>query len=225
MPERILFIEDLRPLRVRLIENARHLPIQPYACLSHRWGPGTRSSSLTRDSTKSFQTMIPEDKLYPLLRDSMEICHRLGLRYLWIDCLCIYQDNLKDWETQAAEMDNIYENATLTISALSCSANSLDKGIFVKKSPLPASQLTNFGGKTVFIKHIPKSSHPFRSRIDDPEGLSYATTSSEAFSLNSRGWVYQEQLLSRRVIHFTEEELIWVCRESFKCECRFEEHT
>ncbi len=39
------------------------------------------------------------------------------------------------------------------------------------------------------------------------------------------GWIYQEQLLSRRVIHFTEEELICVCREYFKCECRFEEHT
>jgi hypothetical protein len=34
-----------------------------------------------------------------------------------------------------------------------------------------------------------------------------------------RGWVYQEQFLSRRSLHFTRHELVWVCLEKHACEC------
>lgn len=89
MPTRIFFIEDPLKPKVRLIENP---PIQPYICLSHRWMDVTRGSKLLRNNGSEFQEEVPPDLFYPLLRNAVEATYRLGFQYLWVDCLCIYQD-------------------------------------------------------------------------------------------------------------------------------------
>jgi hypothetical protein len=52
---------------------------------------------------------------------------RLGIRYLWIDALCIIQGDEADWTSNAARMDEIYGKATLTIAA--ASAASCNQGV------------------------------------------------------------------------------------------------
>lgn len=117
MPHRVLEIKSIRPLRIRVVEDCARR--ERYACLSHRWGPQTESNSLKTHNVHLYKTEVPEAKLCLLMRDAIEAAFRLDLRFIWIDCYCIIQDDIKDWERAAANMASIYENAFLTISATS----------------------------------------------------------------------------------------------------------
>lgn len=70
----------------------------------------------------------------PVLQDAIKTCRSLSISYLWIDALCITQDDPLDWERESASVGLIYLNAYLTICALSsdsCTGSFLDR-----KSPL-----------------------------------------------------------------------------------------
>ena len=41
----------------------------------------------------------------------------MGSCYIWIDSLCIVQDDQKDWEVESARMATIFEGSELTIAA------------------------------------------------------------------------------------------------------------
>ncbi|EON95747.1 putative het domain protein [Phaeoacremonium minimum UCRPA7] len=213
-PGRVLYIEDPKSLAVRLVDDTSSMEPQPYACLSHRWTEQTESSSLTLDRLETFKKQIPTDLLYPLLRDAFEAAGRLGFRYMWIDCLCICQDDLDDWNRQASGMSAIYENAVVTISALDAQIN--DWRLFAKHPPEKTQKLCTRDGQTIMISELNKE-HPF---FVDTVGTKYRASSVEkGFPLLTRGWVYQERLLARRIIHFTRNEVIWECKEAMSCEC------
>ena len=53
------------------------------------------------------------------IQDAIIVTRKLGLRYLWVDALCIFQDSTSDKDAEIAKMDQIYQNARLTISAAS----------------------------------------------------------------------------------------------------------
>lgn len=61
----------------------------------------------------------------------MTLTHRLGIRYIWIDAVCILQDSVEDWRTEASKMGNVYQNAYLVIAA--DLAVSCDIGIFASR--------------------------------------------------------------------------------------------
>jgi hypothetical protein len=82
MPKRILFVEDSASLTVRLVDDTDKLSPKPYICLSHRWMPETKASSLTIDRAESFKKQIPKDIFYPLLVDVIEATQQLGFQYL-----------------------------------------------------------------------------------------------------------------------------------------------
>ena len=220
MPKRLLFIEDCSTLKIRLIGDSDQLPPQPYACLSYRWGPEAAASSLTKTRESLFREGIPKELLYPLLRDAIQVADRLSIRYLWIDSFCIYQDDLSDWHREAAAMAIIFENASVTLSALSCGTTPCNRRLFAQSAPCTDSKLCSMNGRDVFMRHIKHESHPFTVEASD---MQQYTTQAPAFPLSDRGWVYQERILSRRILHFTMSELIWECREEGQCECRFDE--
>ncbi|KAG6357672.1 hypothetical protein INS49_013551 [Diaporthe citri] len=207
LPDRVLEIESTEPLRVRLVENCTLRA--DYACLSHRWGPQTRPNSLVKDNLDLYKAEVPEDKLYPLVRDAIVAVIKLdiNIRFIWIDCYCIIQDDPGDWEVQAAKMGRIYENALLTISA---TFSEEGRGIFsTTPSEFEAFPITEIGGEPVYIrKPLP---HPCAIDVSGQEQL-------HGLSL-TRAWVFQERLLSNRFIHFTSSEIFWECRESTWCEC------
>ncbi|KAK9423179.1 putative het domain-containing protein [Seiridium unicorne] len=107
MPKRILFIKDMGLRDIRLIEDADMLPSEPYVCLSHRWMPETLLARLTKERSQTFQQGIPKELLYPLLVDALKATFFLGFKYIWIDCLCIYQDDLEDWSSSSGNVDNL----------------------------------------------------------------------------------------------------------------------
>ncbi|KAK6063204.1 hypothetical protein SCUP515_12609 [Seiridium cupressi] len=218
MPKRILFIKEMDSVDIQLLEDADMLPSEPYVCLSHRWIPETLFARLTKERSQTFQQGIPKELLYPLLVDALRATFFLGFKYIWIDCLCIYQDDLEDWHHQAAVISTIYEQAALNISALSCDEKSSARRLFIQQEPQQAMTFKTVEDRPVFLRQQNHESHPFSIDVLFMKELKIH---SPAYPLTTRGWVFQERLLSRRILHFTERELIWECKEALSCECRY----
>ncbi|MBE3044755.1 HET domain-containing protein, partial [Candidatus Bathyarchaeota archaeon] len=78
-----------------------------YAALSHCWD-GPIATVLTQDALSSFQARLPWDALAANFQDAILITRGLGLRYLWVDSLCIIQDRRHDWTIESGKMGDIY---------------------------------------------------------------------------------------------------------------------
>lgn len=208
MPHRVLEIEDYKTGRVRVI-NSRGMH-EKYACLSHRWCHETEVASLLKANLEEYAERVPDVALYTLLKDAIRIAGLAGLRFIWIDCLCIIQDDADDWTVEAATMASVYENAFLTIASSGCDDSST---LFSKAPPSFMAELKPPSSANVLVR--PQLQHPVWRRADH-----YCEFSTAAeYPLMSRAWVYQERLLSRRTVHLTKQELVWECVESIWCEC------
>lgn len=179
-----------------------------YVTLSHCWGSG-HTLTATKSNWQKLASNIRFDALPPLFQDAIIITRQLGLRYLWIDSLCIIQDSVRDWETESSKMGAIYENSYVTISA----TNSGDGGarcLVDRWKPIKIDYENTTGKAFVIcarrmLEHHPdlKEGHPAR-----PMG-----------PLATRAWVLQEHVLSTRVLHYTATELLFECKTSYRCEC------
>jgi hypothetical protein len=167
-----------------------------YVTLSHRW-PDVLDFKTTTKNLDDNRRGIGLANMPPPFRDAVTVCRNLGIQYLWIDALCIVQDADDDWATEAAQMGIYYSDSVLTIAAM----QGHSKGLFSTRSPL--------------------SSLPFESPISDesfPKILalrqSFPSLDFEllASPLDSRGWIFQERLLSRATLHFGPNQLFRECR-------------
>ncbi|KAK0755315.1 hypothetical protein N5P37_012142 [Trichoderma harzianum] len=166
-----------------ILELVEKPAVVPYAALSHRWTKETPSKSLlTSNFLDRKQNGMPIANLPRMMQDVVLVLHRLGIEYIWIDCLCIIQDDKDDWKREAALMASIYTNVELTVAAS--------------------------------WKH-----HFTWLGIESSADTMAAENPDYEWPLLNRGWVYQEQLLSRRMLHFTQNELVWECFEETRCEC------
>lgn len=189
-----------------------------YAALSHCWGSGSPMST-TRASLKGMKKSLQFDESSKTFWQAVNVTRRLGIRYLWIDSLCIIQDSKEDWATESARMSDVYNNALVTISA--DAAADASQGLF----PNPKVRRTfnevypidcpGPGGKRsrVYVR-------PRYEALSGVEGISHASIEPEESKLSTRGWVLQERVLSPRMLHFSKEELSWVCSTYSHCECR-----
>jgi hypothetical protein len=141
-------------------------------------------------------------------QDAMIVSRRLGIRYVWIDSLCIIQDDLSDWAREAARMASVYSYSYLTIAATK--AANCEQGLFATSPPRPIQtlQTLNRDGKSLEV---------IVSRLGLPHWSGPRDTSD--WPLLQRAWVWQERLLSPRVLHFCKDELIWECMEGNSCQC------
>jgi Heterokaryon incompatibility protein (HET) len=173
---------------LRLIESGgRHAK---YAALSHCWGTSPIWTTTVNNQTLPHPSQLPGN-----FQDAVAVTRMLGLQYLWIDSLCILQDSADDWEVECANMANIYKNAEVTISVRDNTSS----------SP---------GG---FLQDL--TSHPYRScALDDgltisdqPVDWSRMEVPGPLGGVDKRGWILQEKLLSRRLLHFDKERMYWEC--------------
>jgi hypothetical protein len=124
---------------------------------------------------------------------------------LWIDCLCIIQDDDDDWKLQAAQMAHIYEQAHFTIAATKAEDGS--QGCFSLTDPEYISKAIP-GWETISVRrHV----HAFPY-----EYYEFTGGSTGSAPLFDRGWTYQEQLLSPRLIHFCDSEVVWQCKRGIR---------
>ena len=217
LPRRVLDVGDARHKHLALYGSSQRYA--PYGALSHCWGknPVLRT---TKANVKDHERAISLRSLPKNFQNAVTICRGIGIRYLWIDSLCIIQDDKSDWETQSAEMSTIYNNAYLVLAA-SQAANSTNSFLDRKdesfsetpqldaKNSLKIAKLKNPNGTVSHIYCRKRNSEPLhqhRYKVEEPP-------------LNRRGWVLQENTLSRRIVHFTNSEVLWECIECLKCEC------
>ena len=113
MPTRLL---EIRRDGQELVLCDSSTEIQAYAALSYRWG-STKQKTLGVDTIEEFRTGLATQDLPQTFQDAIWVCRQLGIRFLWVDSLCIVQDDPMDWIAHSASMIEVYGNATLTISA------------------------------------------------------------------------------------------------------------
>jgi len=178
------------------------LPNCRYVALSYVWGgPGdsywtTRANVTARGSPDGLDNSI----LPATIADSIRLVQQLGEQYLWIDALCIIQDSLEDKADQIHIMGLIYSRATFTI----CAA-----GGDSARAGLPG--LT--AGSRTCQQHI-EVIHGLHLALPLPSVKQSATQSS----WNTRGWTFQELVLSRRRVIFTKDQVYFECIKEVWCE-------
>ncbi|EGR50748.1 uncharacterized protein TRIREDRAFT_120851 [Trichoderma reesei QM6a] len=213
LPKRVLEMtpDSGNNIKVRLVQDVGGQ--ERYACLSHRWGASTHLCQTTVDSLPSHLHEIPWSLLPKTFQDAAKVAVWLGIKYLWIDSLCIIQDSAEDWKEQAAQMCEIYTGGYVTFAA-AWSADS-DVGLF-RESPsftveCPAhvkQQVASY-----LIRRVPEHI------TWDVAGVLKMTPE---LPLLSRAWVYQERLLSPRIVYFTRYEVAFECARGSReriCEC------
>lgn len=125
LPSRLLDVGSAESQMVRLVETRDREGT--YITLSHCWG-GHQPLTTTKSTKRDRLDGIEWASLPKTFQDAVTITRRLQVQYIWIDSLCIIQDDGDDWEVEAANMGAIYEASLLTISA--STASNPDHGIF-----------------------------------------------------------------------------------------------
>jgi hypothetical protein len=205
---------------VKLVDNLDGSKKQ-YITLSYCWGILKHTLRTTSRSLRLRKTRIHYSSMPRTFRDVVTIARRLGVQYVWIDALCIIQDDISDWERESVKMGGIYSLAYVTVAA--DAGEDSDAGCFNIKSSSQEEHLDS-GGTTGLA--------PFELKSTLPNG----TTSSiflwdtsrstrkaspleiDGSPLSDRGWCCQERILSPRILHYTRTQLFWECRETLLAE-------
>jgi hypothetical protein len=176
--------------------------IAPYICLSYCWGEIPNEAKTVQSNLEGFQSRIPWAILPRTFQEAVIVTRRLGVRYLWIDSLCIIQGDENDWRKEASRMCSVYQGSTLTIFA----TDSFDtRGGLFRKSPEVDLSRKVLDGTTSGCRW---EIHVAPDLIDIQKSLFYP----KAFPLFSRAWVLQERLLSPCQLYFGASELEWKCQ-------------
>jgi hypothetical protein len=197
LPKRVI---DLGPDNesLSLYETSQNTGL--YAALSYCWGKGSTLLKTTQSSLKSFKDHIPWEKLPKTLQDAIAITRKIGLKFVWIDCLCIVQDSRSDWEIEAAKMGQYYRNAFITIGASSSPGS--QSGIFADRPKISRPKELRFSGSDAVLYSI---------LAQRREAAPWFSPIWQLGPLSERAWTFQENALSARMIHFTDGEIIWEC--------------
>lgn len=192
---------DFRVVDVECMKVTKHIEPGSYVALSYMWqdnGHGGIHDQLTRMN----QAVLESDgglgslHLPPILLDAISLCRNLGERYLWIDRICIVQDDPQSKHAQISSMDTIYSSASFTImAALNCRDGS--------------AGLPGCPGRPRISSalQLPRACEGNRRGII-PVGLRQVVDTSE---WDRRGWTFQERLLSRRRLFITDHQVIFQC--------------
>jgi Heterokaryon incompatibility protein (HET) len=181
-----------------------------YTALSHCWG-SSQTCITTSKTLGEFKNAIPWTALPKTFQDSIIFSLKLGIHYLWIDALCIIQDNPSDWQIESAKMADIYQNSFLTLAATA--SNSDSGGCFsISHAPVAEYELKAHAS---LMKSCPIVVRKKLQHWTVPP----TQASMQLHPLLSRGWAFQERILAPRVLHFCKQELVWECKEETKCQC------
>lgn len=203
---------------VRLAETQGNMQ-GTYACLSYCWGYwNNQTGRTTRDNLSSYRTGIPLNELPDTVIDAIHLCYKLGFRFLWVDRLCIVQDDEKDWLQEASKMCEVYSRSALTLTVPICNESSQsflakrqkgfqEQDMFSaitypdKDSDSKVSQCIGWGSKGLWF-------------LENSWG-SFSTVgqTSRNFWLE-RGWTLQEWMLSPRVLHI-DSMTLWDCFDGY----------
>ncbi|KAL9088433.1 MAG: hypothetical protein Q9165_006157 [Trypethelium subeluteriae] len=187
-----------------------------YACLSYCWGKSRPFVTTTSNRAQRADGFAIDD-LPATLRDAVYFTRNLGLRYLWVDALCILQDDRGDWERESANMNRVYGQSYVTLCA--SHAADINEGLSTQLDQAQDGPCllkgTYDGTESSLWVRRELSHHQFISLNDAAPG----TWAEDRYPLMERAWALQEHLLSPRVIQFATHEPVWECWEHSSCLC------
>lgn len=182
-------------------------PFPGYATLSYCWGRATGEMPwrLTKERLAGFEKAIPNEVLPKTIADAFRVVEAIGIHYLWVDSLCIVQDDPEDWAFEAYRMGQVYNGSLLTIIS---GTDSSTGGLLTPRQQLEVS-----------AAEIPINSTSSPTSTPGATGglailyprLDTSKTRIRCGPTSKRAWCYQEELLSARRLYFSEEGFGWEC--------------
>jgi hypothetical protein len=167
-----------------------------YVTLSYTWGDAgqlllQRHMEAEFRSPGGFNRFW--DRIPKTIQDAIKLVREIGEQYIWVDALCIVQDDPEDMHGQIGEMGNIYKNSILTICA--CCGEGADYGLpgIEPGTRKGTRQVAEIVGNFVIGNALPDS-----ESLDDAKW-------------NTRGWTLQEKVLSQRKLQITDNCVRWWC--------------
>ncbi|KAF3037304.1 hypothetical protein E8E11_006438, partial [Didymella keratinophila] len=193
----------------RLLETAGSLQgPHHYATLSHLWGGDQQPTyrTITSNYKKRLQHGILRNELPACFQDAIDAAERIGIPYIWIDSLCIIQDDKIDCPAEAGRTDQVYSNSFLNLSA-TASSSSRDR--------LPSMAKADCLQEPRAVGTVWSGRYTGNYQILDPNFWSDRITSTRAAS---HGCIFQERALASHELHFGFDQMLWECAESERAE-------
>ena len=207
LPTRLVDVGDgdTKPVRLAVTQDEFPQDVKPkYLALSYCWGQSNEPAKTTRANLSRRQRKIDSENLPKTIQDGIKLTRLMGIRYLWVDAICIIQPHttdkyLDDWNREASKMASYYSNAHCLISALG--ARDSGDGIFTERLA-QRYQLTNclmaYDNDRDEYLYLPFLQINFYSEFWKQPLL-------------SRGWCFQERVLAPRALHWSANCLLWQC--------------
>lgn len=208
LPSRLIKVENdlIRLVAVADISSGgQHVP---FSTLSYCWG-NVPQLKLGKDTLSRLQRGLNINELAAAYRDAIVLTKALSIPYIWIDALCIFQDDLEDWARESEKMRSIYASSDLTICATTSASS--DQGFLDRTWPRVAV--------------------PFKTRVCNSEtgiygiqAFAYGASELDLHTLaawdeqphrqslwSTRCWTFQEETFWRRKLYFTSLGLVFSC--------------
>ncbi|KAJ3546129.1 hypothetical protein NM208_g2163 [Fusarium decemcellulare] len=199
LPTRVIDVGNHQNPKIKLIDSDA-MESSDYVALSHCWGQGTMYRALV-SNVESLRREVDFNVISRTSQDAILATRGLNARYLWIDTLCIIQDDEADWKREAARMQHVFSNAICVLAA--SSATSSAEGFL--RNPHMDRKTVILRSSSGALSYVCKFIDNFNRDVEEAP-------------LNKRGWVLQERALARRSIHFTSTQLYMECGKGVQCE-------
>jgi hypothetical protein len=223
LPTRLLELGGPDSHIIRLVTPPRGT-VGKYMALSYCWGRSVQFTA-TRDNVEELARGFHLAFLPATIRDAVLVTGGLGLRYLWVDALCIIQGSddtaRRDWAIESARMAEVYSNAFCTVVAASAAGS--NEGIFFYRPAQYSSSLRphilnttidvskeNQAGGSLTAHGRNARDHTLRNCVSIMSLLRGFADEP----INRRAWALQERLLSPRLLIYTWDHIFWHCDEN-----------
>lgn len=209
VPKRLLDLGGSKTSSVKLIEHMETLCLGDaenqiqYATLSYCWGSAVPMTTTKANKHEHETTGIDVQTMPATFQDAVYVAKKLQIPYLWIDALCIVQDDEEDWEAEAVTMCDIFAHSQITISAAQSSSSAEN---FLHR---PSDEMISLHFRSTLE---PTIAGQYFIRLD-PRIMPPGTRDVENLKWKSRAWVWQEEVMSTRQAIFGKKYLQFRCKE------------
>ena len=170
-----------------------------YTAVSHMWNAIAGFSGTVTANFEQRKRQIIVNDLPETMKDAIKVTRELGIRYLWIDTLCVINDNIDFFEAEVKNIPTIFNLAYCVIAA--SHARSDNDGFLIDRREREFVSFTSTQGPFYVCEAIDN----FQSDVIGG-------------NLNRQGWILQERAFARRTISFTTTQTYWECGEGVRCE-------
>jgi hypothetical protein len=132
--------------------------VVPYVALTYCWGEANIFKLRTTDS-KDLEQHVPSSSLSKTIQVALVVTKDLGIRYLWVNSLCIIHNSGEDWKEQSARMEEIYRHNICMIAATA--AKSPHEGLGRCRNSLQTQLLTYRWRRSRWSKSPVGTAHPW----------------------------------------------------------------